>query len=99
MALTLYEKIAQLGLRIPEFSGDENENAFLRDFDGLANFFNSSDEEKARLLPLLLTGDARMWMHSNSHLAAGRTFKELSDALLKQFHSETVTCIWLLTVK
>ena len=98
MALTLYEKIAQFGLRIPEFSGDENEDVkeFLRDFDGLANFFNSSDEEKARLLPILLTGDARMWIYSNSHLA-GRTFKELSDALVKQFHSETV--FWLLKVK
>lgn len=74
---------------MPEYSGDPNEDVkgFLRQFNGIASFYKYSNEEKAKMLPLLLTGNAPVWRNSIRDLAT-MNFEELYEALLKQFHSE-----------
>ena len=75
---------------MPGFSGDPTENVkeFLRQFQEVATFNNYSNEQKGAILPLLLTGNARAWINSIPELAT-RTFEDLSEALVKRFHSGT----------
>ena len=75
---------------MPEFSGDPNKDVkeFLRQFFNVATIKNNSNEQKAEILPLLLTGNARAWINSIPELAT-RTFEDLSEALVKRFHLET----------
>ena len=80
---------------IPKFSGDAHEdvNEFLANFDRASAFYHLTSERKAEALPLFLTGDASIWFNTTPELK-GRPFDALSDALKKQFHSDSD--VWLL---
>ena len=80
---------------MPKFSGDAHEdvNEFLTNFNRTAVFYHLSPERKAEALPLFLTGSASIWFNTTPELK-GRSFDHLSEALKKQFHSDSD--VWLL---
>ena len=80
---------------IPKFSGDAHEdvNEFLANFDRTSAFYHLTPDRKAEALPLFLTGSASIWFNTTPELN-GRSYAVLSEALKKQFHSESD--IWLL---
>ena len=80
---------------LPKFSGDANKDVreFLRQLDQAALFYKLTDSQKAEVLPLLLTDNANVWFSASSHLT-GKTYNQLCEELIKQFHSQSD--IWLL---
>ena len=66
---------------------------FLRQLDQAAIFYKLTDSQKAEVLPLLLTGNANVWFSASSHFT-GKTYNQLCEELIKQFHSQSD--IWLL---
>ena len=80
---------------LPKFSGAANEDVreFVAQFERAAGFYKFSEERKAQILPLLLTGHANLWLNSRP-LLSGTNFDTLSKALIKQFHTESD--VWLL---
>ena len=83
---------------MPKFSGSESEDIseFLANFDRAARFYKFSDERKAEALPLSLTSTASIWFNTTPGLV-GKSYEFLSEALRRQFHTETD--VWLLRQK
>ena len=83
---------------LPKFSGDGNEdvNEFLANFSRTARFYKFSEERKAEILPLYLTGNASIWYNTTPGLV-GKNFDTLTEALKKHFHSDSD--VWLLRQK
>ena len=81
-------------IKFPTFSGNASAdvNSFLRQFNLTAAFYKLNSFQKADMLPLLLTGNANVWFSTSALSSA--TFEQLSDALKKQFHTESD--VWLL---
>ena len=69
---------------LPRFSGGPHEGNFNR----VATFYKLSPARKAETLPLMLSGNAAMFLHTTPDLA-GKSFDVLAEALRKQFHSES----------
>ena len=80
---------------IPMFSGDAHEdvNEFLTNFNRTSAFYHLTPERKAEALPLFSTGSASIWFNTTPELK-GRPSDVLSEALKKQFHSDSD--VWLL---
>ena len=80
---------------MPKFSGDAHEdvNEFLTNFNRTAVFYHLNPDRMAEALPLFLTGSASIWFNTTPELK-GRGFDILSEALKKQFHSDSD--VWLL---
>ncbi len=76
-------------ISLPKFSGAANEDMkkFIAQFKRAAEFYKFSEERKAQILPLLLTGHANLCLNSRP-LLTGTTFDTLSKALKKQVHTE-----------
>ena len=79
---------------LPKFSSDCNEdvNEFLANFNRTTCFYKFSEDRKAEILPLYLTGNASIWYNTKPGLS-GKNFNTLAKALKKQFHSDSE--VWL----
>jgi len=82
-------------IKFPRFSGndDVDVNNFISQVDLITTYKELNDFQKAKILPVLLTGPARVWFLSTPHLA-GKRYDQLCAELIKQFHTESD--IWLL---
>ena len=68
-------------------------NDFISQIDLIETYKELNEFQKAKLLPVLLTGPARVWFSSAPHLA-GKRYHQLCAELVKQFRTESN--IWLL---
>ena len=86
------------GIKPPKFSGNANEDVveFLTNFERAANFHKWEESRKTEALPLHLEGNASVWYNTTPSLSGGN-YKEVTDALKKQFHSHSDR--WLLRQK
>lgn len=82
-------------IKFPRFSGknDMDVNDFISQIDLIAKYQDLNDFQKAKLLPVLLTGKARVWFSSAPHLV-GKRYDQICAELVKQFRTESD--IWLL---
>ena len=80
---------------MPTFSGNSKEDVkeFLARFHSVTSFYKFDKTRKREFLPLCLSGNARIWFYTSTNLSE-KGFDELSDALIKQFHTEVD--VWLL---
>ena len=78
------------GIKPPKFSGNANEDVveFLTNFERAANFHKWEESRKTEALPLHLEGNASVWYNTTPSLCGGN-YKEVTDALEKQFHSHS----------
>lgn len=77
-------------IKFPTFSGGgkEDANDFTGQVDLTASLYKLSAFQKADILPLLLTGNARIWYTASPHLHA-KSFDNISEALVTQFYNES----------
>lgn len=82
-------------IKFPRFTGknDMDVNDFISQIDLIATYKELNEFQKAKLLPVLLTGPARVWFSSATHLV-GKRYDQLCAELVKQFRTESD--IWLL---
>lgn len=77
-------------LKYPSFSGDDKSDvkSFIDELNSKAAYNNADTTRKANLLPNLLTGNAKIWFQSSTHLS-GKSYEEMCEALIQQFHTKT----------